>query len=49
MYMEILKLKRRHKVEMDANDILSMQYIVKKSDELDWTNLLSAEEIEYFE
>lgn len=47
--MELLKLKMRHKVKLDENDIQSMQYIVKKSGELDWANLLSAEEIEYFE
>lgn len=47
--MEILKLKMRHKVKIDENDIQSMQYIVIKSGELDWTNLLSTEEIEYFE
>lgn len=47
--IEILKLKRRHKLKLGELDIQSMNYILEKSNNTDWTNLLNAQELEYFE
>lgn len=47
--IEILKLKRRHKLKMKELDIQSMNYILEKSNNTDWPKLLSAQELEYFE
>lgn len=34
---------------MDEQDIQSMNYILEKSNNTDWPNLLNAQELEYFE
>ncbi len=47
--IEILKLKKRHKLKLKEYDIQSMNYILEKSNNTDWTNLLNAQELEYFE
>lgn len=47
--IEILKLKRRHKLKLGELDIQSMNYILEKSNNTDWPNLLNAQELEYFE
>lgn len=49
--MELLKLKRRHdvNVKLGESDIKSMQYIVKRANEIDYSSLLNNREIEYFE